>query len=224
MIYDELGADYDRMINWEKRLERDLPLVLQLLDGAPGKKLVDMACGTGWYTTALRDAGWNSRGIDLSSTMIACAQERDPTGNFQQGSMLLPLAEQSDVIVCLGNSLAYIHNITDISLLATAWYESLVPGGYVLIQVVHLLPTEVKLLNGKEFSRTLAPTTGPFYTLTISRSSDKSVVAEDTLRCWSENDLMEELSKKGFTCQTFGSLNQEPLKNNSPDLVIRAVK
>jgi SAM-dependent methyltransferase len=51
--------------------------------GAPqGARVLDVGCGTGYYTALLRDIGYTARGIDLSEVAIERARRRYPGIRF----------------------------------------------------------------------------------------------------------------------------------------------
>jgi SAM-dependent methyltransferase len=224
MIYDELGEEYDLLINWDARLLRDLGPIQDLLAGAPGRKLIDVACGTGVLTKALATQQWQCIGVDLSPAMVKVARANDPEGVYSQGSMTTLQQHcpgRHDVICCLGNSLAYLHDWDELLEAANSWHKTLTPGGIAIAQVVALAPEKTKTISGKHFTRKMEPLDGPFYSLAVSR--DGAIVAKDRLRAWSAEELTKAFSVAGFSCECFGDLGGNPVEAGSADIVIRAV-
>lgn len=70
-----LAEYYDAVINWERRLGRELPLLDKLARGAGGRVLVP-GCGTGGHLAALARRGFRVLGLDVDQDMLAFAQER----------------------------------------------------------------------------------------------------------------------------------------------------
>lgn len=68
----EQARNYDSMINWTARIERELPLIL---DSLPKGKVLDLACASGRHSFALEKHGFEPFGIDISEGMIALARE-----------------------------------------------------------------------------------------------------------------------------------------------------
>lgn len=65
-----------------------------------GKLALDLGCGTGAFTAALRNEGWNAHGIDIAPGMLAQAHKKGLScalGDVLQG---LPLADRGFDLVC----------------------------------------------------------------------------------------------------------------------------
>jgi SAM-dependent methyltransferase len=112
-----LAEYYDAVINWERRLERELPLLENLARGAGGRVLV-AACGTGGHVAALARRGFRVLGLDVDPDMVAFAQERlereanaiAAAGGEAKISLLTmqesgKLGPVYDAVFCLGNAL-----------------------------------------------------------------------------------------------------------------------
>ena len=56
--------------------------LVDLLAPQPGERILDLGCGTGQLTAQIAEAGAVAIGIDNSSEMIACAQEKYPDLEF----------------------------------------------------------------------------------------------------------------------------------------------
>ena len=66
---------YDAVINWEKRLARELPLLVELARSA-GRRVLIPACGTGAHVVALARQGFSVLGFDADEEMVALTQQR----------------------------------------------------------------------------------------------------------------------------------------------------
>ncbi len=66
---------YDAVIDWKKRLARELPLLAELAREADGKVLVP-ACGTGGHVVALAQQGFEVLGFDADTEMVEVARRR----------------------------------------------------------------------------------------------------------------------------------------------------
>jgi len=60
---------------------RDLPEIIGL--HVRGRRALDFGCGAGRSTRFLKERGFNTMGVDISSEMIARARERDPEGDYR---------------------------------------------------------------------------------------------------------------------------------------------
>jgi SAM-dependent methyltransferase len=75
-------ARYDGIADWYDTEFQPAPLasetweVLVRLLGAGSGSLLDVGCGTGSYTAALAQHGWNVTGVDISEDMLRLARER----------------------------------------------------------------------------------------------------------------------------------------------------
>jgi 2-polyprenyl-3-methyl-5-hydroxy-6-metoxy-1,4-benzoquinol methylase len=74
-FYDGLGGDYDRMVQWQGRLEREELFFKRVFDDAGVVRVLDAACGTGMHAISFARRGLQSAGADLSPAMIARARE-----------------------------------------------------------------------------------------------------------------------------------------------------
>ena len=66
---------YDAVINWEKRLGREMPLLEELARSA-GPRVLVPACGTGGHVAALAERGFSVLGFDADEDMVAFARQR----------------------------------------------------------------------------------------------------------------------------------------------------
>jgi ubiquinone/menaquinone biosynthesis C-methylase UbiE len=76
------GARYDGIADWYDAEFQPAPLeseaweVLTRLLGEGNGALLDVGCGTGSYTAALAERGWDVTGVDISEDMLRLARER----------------------------------------------------------------------------------------------------------------------------------------------------
>lgn len=89
----------------------------------PGARVLDVGCGTGYYTAFFHAFGYDVTGIDLSETGIRKAQELYPGIPFEiQDATALPYSEGSfDFVFAMGVSVA---NTRDLQKIHT-WLEHL---------------------------------------------------------------------------------------------------
>ena len=105
-------VNYRRLIAWEKRIAREAPFLLSLLDRAPERSVLDLGCGTGEHVAFFAEAGARAVGLDRSEAMIQAAQDHEAAGKgrFVLGDATDAGAALGDeprfgLAVCLGNVL-----------------------------------------------------------------------------------------------------------------------
>jgi SAM-dependent methyltransferase len=70
-----LARYYDAVINWEKRLAREMPR-LEEVARAAGPRLLVPACGTGAHVAALAERGFRVLGFDVDEGALEIAQQK----------------------------------------------------------------------------------------------------------------------------------------------------
>jgi len=108
---------------------RFLPALLNAAAVATDKRVLDVACGTGFATAAAAVRGAKVQGLDFSPAMLAIARSRHPNLEFAQGDAeALPYANAS--FDCVVSNFG-VHHVPDpVSALAEA-RRVLAPGGQV---------------------------------------------------------------------------------------------
>jgi glycine/sarcosine N-methyltransferase len=143
-MYDSLSADYDRFVDWNARLQVEMPFIEALIQkiGADETRVrvLDAACGTGMHAVALAQRGYQTAGADLSQGMIArAALNAERAGvrvEFRTAGFgeLRRFFNGFDALVCLGNSLPHLHTLSELSSALDDFAACLRPGGLLLIQ------------------------------------------------------------------------------------------
>ena len=108
-LYDRIGRHYDATRKADPQIAQR---VISLLNGSNGGKYLDLACGTGNYTIALRNLGLMIRGIDQSELMISTAKGKAPQMEWHVGDAeALPFAAGSfQGVTCI----LAIHHFKDV--------------------------------------------------------------------------------------------------------------
>ena len=75
-LYDQIGDGYDTTRRADPAIVRRLAAYLAL---APGRRYLDVGCGTGNYTAALAALGGVWHGVDPSRQMLAAARAKAPS-------------------------------------------------------------------------------------------------------------------------------------------------
>lgn len=101
--------------------------------GNGGRRLLDMACGTGRHAEHLAES-FEVTGLDLDQGLLEAARQRLPKLRFVHGDMSkAKLDKKFDVITCLFSAIGYL-NKADLKLACLNFYQHLTPKGVVLIE------------------------------------------------------------------------------------------
>jgi SAM-dependent methyltransferase len=84
-LYDKIGIGYD---NFRKADPYITSRLLSHNKPVSSRRCLDLACGSGNYTIALKKANVNISGIDISEHMLHLAQHKSPSINWILGYVL----------------------------------------------------------------------------------------------------------------------------------------
>jgi SAM-dependent methyltransferase len=137
---------YDAVINWKRRLAREMPLLDELARSA-GRRVLVPACGTGGHVVALAERGFGVLGFDADEGMVAFDQERINhqanaiTAGGGEAEIRLLKMEQAgelgpthDAAFCLGNALPGISGEGQLLVALKGIAGALRAGGILLTQ------------------------------------------------------------------------------------------
>lgn len=151
----EPARDYDQMVDWSKRLDREAPFFRSLFEAAGVHRVVDVGCGSGKHAIMFAEWGIEVAGVDPSDSMLAQARdnaeaagagERRPRffeGGFGEVGGLV--GGGWDAVVTLGNGLPHVDGIAGLEVALSDFAAILRPGGVV---VLHLL-NHARLIEGR---------------------------------------------------------------------------
>ncbi|MDK9699989.1 MAG: class I SAM-dependent methyltransferase [bacterium] len=112
-LYNWLHENYDRLIQWPDRLQRELPGLMLWLPEPEAGAVLDLGCGTGGHMAALLERGYKVHGIDLSEKLIQVAKEKLSSWNppLEVGDIVDGVPKnwkKFSVQLCLGNTLSHL--------------------------------------------------------------------------------------------------------------------
>jgi SAM-dependent methyltransferase len=133
--------DYRRLIAWPSRIEREGPLLLEVLESGPSRRVLDLGCGTGEHSRLLAAHGFEVVGVDASESMLEKAREAPVPENlcFVQGRVQeIDRVTEGDFggAVCLGNALPHLTD-EDFAAMAAGLRRRLLPGAPFLLQILN---------------------------------------------------------------------------------------
>ncbi|GAB2580430.1 class I SAM-dependent DNA methyltransferase [Kribbella endophytica] len=132
--FDPLATYYDQFTQFDN-YELWSTILSDLLTkwGAPGKSLLDVACGTGKSALAMAARGYKVTGCDLSSSMLAIAHSKTSATSirFFASDMraLDEVEERFDVVNCMDDALNFLLTEEDVLAAFESAYRVLNPGG-----------------------------------------------------------------------------------------------
>lgn len=133
--YDAIGEAFEGFKSLPLTRFGEVPSFLGLVGDVKGRSVLDLACGTGFYSREFKRRGATDvLGVDISVEMIAAAREierRVPLGvDYEVGDVieLRSLAQRFDVatgVQCLN----YAQDVAEMERMCRNIHRSLVPGG-----------------------------------------------------------------------------------------------
>ena len=125
-LYDQVQSDSEHTVARQ---------VARLVSAhAPrARTVLDFGCGTGRDLAYLADQ-FDCVGVDLQAQMVAYAREVQPQLDIRLGDMRdFRLGRTVDVITCLGNSLAYVHDDDDLAAVFATFADHARPGTLLIL-------------------------------------------------------------------------------------------
>lgn len=160
-----------------------IPTLLAMAELAPGKRILDLCCGTGRAAGAASALGADAEGIDVSAAMVKAAQSAFPTVSFATGDAeAIPKNEAVyDAVIC---SFGVMH-VGSPEVMFNEIARVLKPGGRVAL------------------SHWIGPPDSPLFRIvfgTMQRLADMSVVppSPPPFALSSEDAMREALEAAGF--------------------------
>jgi SAM-dependent methyltransferase len=131
---------WDELIDWDARAESEGQFFIDVLRARGKETVLDVACGTGFHSVRLTEAGFNVTSADGSATMLAKAFE-----NAQSRGLILKTVQSDwrwlnrdiqgkyDAIICLGNSFTHLHDEKDRRRALAEFYAALKHDGILIL-------------------------------------------------------------------------------------------
>ncbi len=127
--YDDIYSFKD----YEAETRRLVTLIGKSLR-SDGRRLLDVACGTGRHMEYLRQ-DFDVEGLDLSRELLDIARRRNPGILFHHGDMVdFDLGLRYDVVVCLFSSIGYVKTPRNLHRAVVCMADHLAPGGVLIIE------------------------------------------------------------------------------------------
>jgi SAM-dependent methyltransferase len=135
-MFGESYRYYDKFYAWkdyEAEAARLRTVIAEHLR-SDGRRLLDVACGTGMHLPYLREH-YEVEGLDIDPRFVAMARERNPGLTFHEGDMTrFDLGQAYDVITCLFSSIGYVCTIDALNATISCFAAHLRPGGVAIVE------------------------------------------------------------------------------------------
>jgi ubiquinone/menaquinone biosynthesis C-methylase UbiE len=237
-VYDRFSADFDHE-TWVARL-----LAVAEEAGATGRRVLDVACGTGKSFEPFLRRGYDVSACDISPEMVELARERAggrAAHVFVADMRDLPPSDRPfDLITCLDDAVNYLLTSDDLARAFGSAARLLRPGGFYIFDTNTLQTYRTAFAQDTRFDRSgwhflwhgegradAAP--GARATATVlAESPAQTLVARHVQRHHPAQTIRAELAAAGFEPvaelgqTTGGVLHREPCEANHNKLVFIA--
>lgn len=135
-MFSQTTAYYDQIYSWKDYCTEaeDLTDVIHENLRSGGKRLLDVACGTGRHVEYLKQH-FDVEGLDVSQEMLELAQQRNPDVSFHHADMIdFELGNKFDVVTCLFSSIGYVGTVENLIQAVNCMTRHLHPGGVLVIE------------------------------------------------------------------------------------------
>ena len=141
---DEFWRDTQSVMFSEERLSKtpeEIDRVVSLLELHPGMMILDMCCGVGRHSLELARRGYKVTGVDRTESYLDAARRKAKAENLEVELLLSDIREFSrpesfDVTINMFTSFGYFEDPDDDRKSATNLYESLKPGGVLIMEMM----------------------------------------------------------------------------------------
>lgn len=127
--YDKIACDYKATDEKPDKKYSMLPTVLDLAGDLSGKKVLDLGCGSGFFTMAFAKSSDNVVGIDNSSEQLKLAKKiKVPNIEYIEGDIFKTALPHSDIVLA-SFVLGYAQNEEQLDDLCSQIFDCLSTGG-----------------------------------------------------------------------------------------------
>lgn len=135
-MFNRSAALYDAIYSF-KNYAREAALVDERIRShsrAPGRRLLDVACGTGEHLRYLREK-YEVEGLDLDESMLDVARRKHPDLPFHHADMAdFDLGRRFDAVICLFSAVGYLKTVPRLRQAMATLVRHLAPGGVLIVE------------------------------------------------------------------------------------------
>lgn len=215
MIYESLANYYDALV---KDDEATLKWCNFVEKNAKGKKVLELACGSGEISNELLKRGYDILATDISESMLSKLKQKYPYIKTKQLDMNdFKLDDKFDTIICFCDSINYL---SDYRLMFRNVYDSLVTGGIFMFD----MHSEDRLEEFKEmFIEEGYILNVPYQWTIISNENmihqhfafyqEDGIIQEQHVQyVFKPQEVIDELKKLNFKIKIYTDFDQEGIK------------
>lgn len=238
-FYKELSKYYDIVF---KTGENQMALITSLIE--EGSRILDIGSGTGTYTIPLAKLGYRMVALDNDHDMIGRLRQKSDALNLEIESFARDMLGLDDLIedaydgiLCIGNTLPHLKNLSEVETFLRIVYDKLADGGVFIIQTINYdwvynenissLPLIDRVENGVRFERTYKRLDDDSLEFigTLSTPDGRVSEASTKLLGLRLNHIEEGLEKAGFEKSiAYGGFDKKDWSIDSYATVIVAYK
>lgn len=192
-MFDEVAHGYDRTrtILWAGQMRRWGSVTAASLALAPGRTVLDVACGTGTSSACLAKSGARVTGCDFSTGMLDVARTRAPDIEFVFGDALkLPFDDATFDAATISFGL---RNVADAHHAITEMRRVVKPGGrFAICEFSHPPHRLVRAISNLYLRHGV-----PFIARRVSTSPQAYDYLVESIAAWPDQAALAELMRAG---------------------------
>ncbi|MGD2179098.1 MAG: class I SAM-dependent methyltransferase [Anaerolineae bacterium] len=135
-MFSEAARYYDKIYSFkDHEAESDrLTAIIEANLRSGGKRLLDVACGTGGHIAYLKQH-FEVEGLDISTEFLEIARRKHPDVPFHHADMAeFDLRDTYDIVTCLFSSIGYLRTLQDLNRAVTCMTRHVIRGGLLIIE------------------------------------------------------------------------------------------
>lgn len=240
------AADYDELVDWDKRLAREGPFFREVFDEIVAKTVADVGAGSGRHSLMFASWGLTVYPVDPDSSMLAQARANAEAAGVDLpfyvgafGDIADVVPGRVDALVCLGNALPHVEGPAGLRHALEDFAEVVRPGGALVLQLLNhqrLLDSRVRSIppvvrdtpEGTRVFLRILDYDEPggigfeFLTLTRRAAGDWALASRRSVHTRMPAPvLVDELDRAGFTrIALFGNHARKPFDAETDESVI----